>query len=62
LTLQELIAGVLIVYPRYLDPVTQLPCPPEVLIRRIGEGAARNRLGWVTRLRQMQGRLLRRWA
>lgn len=61
LTLDQLIAAVLIVYPRYLDPVTGLPCPPEMLIRRIGEGAARNRLGWATSLRQAQGRLLRRW-
>lgn len=62
LTLDELIAGVLIVYPRYLDPVTELPCPPEVLIRRFGDGAAHNRLGWITKLRQAQGRLVRRWA
>lgn len=62
LTLGELIAGVLIVYPRYLDPVTGLPCSPEVLIRRFGDGAAHNRLGWVTKLRQAQGRLLRRWT
>jgi capsular polysaccharide export protein len=61
LTLDQLIAAVLIVYPLYLDPVTGLPCPPEMLIRRIGEGAARNRLGWATSLRQAQGRLLRRW-
>lgn len=62
LTLDELVAAVLIVYPRYLDPVTGLPCAPEVLIRRMEEGAAHNRLGWVTRLRRMQGRLLRRRA
>jgi capsular polysaccharide export protein len=61
LTLDELIAAVLIVYPRYLDPATGLPCAPEVLIRRFGDGAAHNRLGWVTRLRQAQGRLSRRW-
>ena len=61
LTLDQLIAAVLIVYPRYLDPMTDLPCAPEVLIRRIGDGAARNRLGWVTSLRQAQGRLFRRW-
>jgi len=62
LTLEELIAGVLIVYPRYLDPVTGLPCTPEILIRRFGDGAAHNRLGWVTKLRQAQGRLSRRWT
>jgi capsular polysaccharide export protein len=62
LTLDELIAAVLIVYPRYLDPVTGLPCTPEVLIRRFGDGAAHNRLGWATKLRQAQGRLSRRWT
>lgn len=62
LTIDELIAAVLIVYPRYLDPVTGLPCTPEILIGRMGEGAAHNRLGWVTRIRQVQGRLLRRFT
>jgi len=57
LTLDQLVATVLILYPRYLDPVTHLPCPPEVLIRRMTDGTAHNRLGWVTRLRKIQGRL-----
>ncbi|WP_242186757.1 beta-3-deoxy-D-manno-oct-2-ulosonic acid transferase [Sphingomonas sp. CARO-RG-8B-R24-01] len=56
-TVLDLIAGVLIQYPRYLDPVTGLPCTPEVLIARMGQGAARNRLGWITRLRRLQGRI-----
>ena len=62
LTIEELIAAVLIVYPRYLDPVTGLPCTPEILIGRMGKGAAHNRLGWVTRIRQVQGKLLRRFT
>jgi capsular polysaccharide export protein len=62
LSLDELVAGVLILYPRYLDPVTGLPCPPEVLIRRMAEGTARNRLGWVSRIRTLQGRLMRPFA
>ena len=57
LTLDELVAAVLILYPRYLDPVTDLPCPPEILIDRMIDGAAHNRLGWVTRIRKLQGRL-----
>ena len=57
LTLDELVAAVLILYPRYLDPVTGLPCEPETLIARMVAGDAGNRLGWVTRLRQWQGRL-----
>jgi capsular polysaccharide export protein len=60
LTLDALVAGVLIAYPRYLDPVTGLPCAPEILIRRMEAGAAHNRLGWVTRLKQVQGRLMKR--
>ncbi|WP_246376581.1 capsular polysaccharide export protein, LipB/KpsS family [Gluconacetobacter aggeris] len=35
LSLEELVAGVLILFPRYLDPVTRLPCGPEVLIDRL---------------------------
>lgn len=38
LTLDELVAGALILYPRYVDPRTGLPCPPEVLVQRLGEG------------------------
>jgi capsular polysaccharide export protein len=34
LTLEELVAGTLILYPRYLDPVTRLPCPPEIVLER----------------------------
>lgn len=34
LTLEELVAGVLILYPRYLDPVTRLPCPLEIVLER----------------------------
>ena len=59
LTLDQLVAAVLILYPRYLDPVTHLPCPPEILIHRMTDGSARNRLGWVTRIRQLQGRLMK---
>jgi capsular polysaccharide export protein len=60
LTLDALVAGVLIAYPRYLDPVTGLPCAPEILIRRMETGVAHNRLGWVTRLKQVQGRMMKR--
>jgi len=56
LTLDQLVAGVLILYPRYLDPVSRLPCPPEVLIARLAAGEAdmttplvraRMALGWL---------------
>lgn len=35
LMLDELVAGALILYPRYRDPGTGLPCPPEVLLERL---------------------------
>lgn len=60
LTLDQLVAVVLILYPRYLDPVTQLPCSPETLIHRMDDGAAHNRQGWITRLREIQGRLTKK--
>lgn len=59
LSLDELVAGVLLLYPRYLDPVTGLPCPPETLIQRLAKGEAVNRLSWVEPLRRIQGRIAR---
>ena len=35
LTLDQLVAGALILYPRCVDPLTGLPCPPEVLLERM---------------------------
>ena len=58
--LDELVAATLIGYPRYLDPVTRLPCPPEVLVQRLAEGTARVTSPLVT-LRQWQGRIGRWW-
>ena len=40
LTLEELVAGSLILYPRYQDPETGLPCPPEVLLERLANPGA----------------------
>jgi capsular polysaccharide export protein len=37
LTLAELVAGTLLLYARYLDPVTLLPCPAEVLLARLDD-------------------------
>ncbi|MBU6166022.1 MAG: hypothetical protein KGQ52_07805 [Alphaproteobacteria bacterium] len=34
-TLDELVAAAYLLYPRYLDPVTGLPCPAEVLVQRL---------------------------
>jgi capsular polysaccharide export protein len=38
LDLDELVAGALILYPRYYDPVSHLPCPVEIAIERISAG------------------------
>lgn len=37
-SLDALVHATLIAYPRYYDPVTDLPCPPEVVVRRLAEG------------------------
>lgn len=38
-TLAQLVHAVMIDYPRYFDPVTNQPCPPEVIIERLQSGA-----------------------
>ncbi len=37
LTLDELVAGCLILYPLYLDPATRLPCEPEFLLAALAQ-------------------------
>jgi capsular polysaccharide export protein len=39
-SLDALVAGALILAPRYRDPVTGLPCPPEVLVERLASGVS----------------------
>ncbi len=58
LALAELIAGTLILYPRYIDPVTELPCPLEILLDRFAQGW-RPRTSWLIRARQLQGKLFK---
>ena len=36
--LETLVHGALIAYPRYVDPVTGLPCPVEVAVDRLSQG------------------------
>lgn len=56
LTIEELAAGTLLIYPRYLDPVTELPCPLETLLSRLGDEKL-----WrptpLMRVRRLQGRM-----
>ncbi|MBC9245954.1 capsular polysaccharide biosynthesis protein [Paracoccus sp. 11-3] len=40
-TLAALAHACLIAYPRYRDPVTGLPCPAEIAVQRLTEGATR---------------------
>ena len=61
LSLDELVAGVLILYPRYLDPLTRLPCGPEVIIERLDRPELW-RAGPLVWARRLQGGLVRRLA
>ena len=58
-TLDELIAATLLLYPRYLDPLTRLPCPAEIVVARLCAGAEPE-AGLVVGIRRLQGRLMRR--
>ena len=55
-TLDELVAATLILYPRYLDPVTRLPCPVEILVDRLESDRAKVSSSLVV-LRRVQGRV-----
>lgn len=61
LSLDELVGGALILYPRYLDPVTRLPCGPEVIIERLDQPEAW-RPGPLVMARRLQGKLMRRFS
>ncbi len=56
LSLDELVAGALILYPRYQDPVSLLPCPPELLLERLSAARSMERASVLWR---WQGRALR---
>ncbi|MBV9862192.1 MAG: hypothetical protein JO267_08585 [Alphaproteobacteria bacterium] len=59
LSLGELVAGALILYPRYLDPATRLPCGPEIVIERLANPELW-RPGPLVRARRRQGALTRK--
>ncbi len=60
-SLDELVAAALLVYPRYLDPETGLPCPAEVLVERLSGQQIRlePRARVVVSIRQLAGRTKR---
>ena len=61
LTLDHMVAGALLLYPRYQDPVTELPTTPEALLDRLAE-AAPWRGGAIARLRRWQGLVMARFG
>ena len=58
-TLDELVAATLLLYPRYLDPVTGLPCPVEIVVARLSVPEEGNP-GIVVTMRRIQGKFMRR--
>lgn len=58
-TVDELVAATLLLYPRYFDPVTGLPCPAEVVIARLGAGEGPD-ASFIVGMRRLQGKLMRR--
>ncbi len=58
LDLDALVAGALIRYTRYLDPRTGLPCPPEVVVRRLADGDP----GLARRERTLEAALKQVWS
>ncbi|MBO9669949.1 MAG: hypothetical protein J7485_05485 [Sphingobium sp.] len=60
-TIDELVAATLLHYPLYLDPVTNLPCPPEIMVMRLLTGN-RRRNGALVPLRQFFGWMKRATA
>jgi len=58
-SLDELVAAALLVYPRYLDPISGLPCPAEVVVARLAAGDASDP-GLLVGVRRLQGKVMRR--
>ena len=50
-----LIHACLIEYPRYFDPVSRLPCPPEVVVERRAKGADLPQAWYLRPLTKIQG-------
>ncbi len=54
-TLAALVHAALIAYPRYIDPVTGLICPPEVVVERLARGQVPLPRRWNRTLSKLQG-------
>ena len=60
--LLQMVHAALIAYPRYIDPVSGLPCPPEVVLDRLAQGAGDRRGPGLRLLARAQRHLARnRW-
>ncbi len=59
-TLDELVAAAVIDYPRYWDPVSALPCPPEVALDRLSQLRGRQPSAFA-RVAMLAGRALIAW-
>ena len=57
-TIDELVAAALLLYPRYLDPHTGLPCPAEVVVERLRLHQSHD-ASFIVKVRRLQGRLMR---
>lgn len=53
--LDRLLHAALIAYPRYLDPVTGIPCPPELAVARLAAGQTGRRPARLRVLSKLQG-------
>jgi capsular polysaccharide export protein len=58
-TIDELVAATLLIYPRYLDPASGLPCPAEVVVARLSVSEDRPD-GLIVNMRRLQGKFMRR--
>jgi capsular polysaccharide export protein len=54
-TLAALVHAALIAYPRYIDPVSGLICPPEVVVERLAKGQVPIPGRWNRTLSKLQG-------
>ena len=59
-SLDELVAAALILYPRYFDPESGLPCPPQVALDRIA-GSKDGKPPPLARLAALAGRSIIAW-
>ncbi|WP_294173697.1 capsule biosynthesis protein [uncultured Sphingomonas sp.] len=55
-TVDELVAATLLLYPRYFDPVSGLPCPAETMVQRLC-ATVESTAGVLPAIRRLQGRL-----